>query len=80
MTREAVDLMSVHDDASHAVYGNGFATAALRGVLQWGLVNLPEVRQFCGDTQASNVASRRVMEKCRLVSYKTETVVWEKGD
>ncbi|MGD1929407.1 MAG: hypothetical protein ACFB12_10890 [Leptolyngbyaceae cyanobacterium] len=31
-------------------------------MLQWGLVNRPEVTQFCGDTQASNVASRRVME------------------
>ncbi len=80
MTREAVDRMSVHYDVSHTVYGNGFATEALRGVLQWGLMNLPEVTQFCGDTQASNVASRRVMEKCGLVPFKTENVVWEKFD
>lgn len=80
MTYEATDCVSVHYDVSHTVYGNGLATAALRGVLRWALANLPEVTQFWGDTQRSNVASRRVMEKCGLMPCKTETVVWEKFD
>jgi rRNA maturation protein Rpf1 len=41
-------------------------------------VHLPEVQQFLADTTASNMGSRRVLEKCRFSHYKTEVVEWEK--
>ncbi|MEL6383061.1 MAG: GNAT family N-acetyltransferase [Cyanobacteria bacterium J06626_18] len=71
---------TVHYDISHKVYGRGYTTEALQVVLQWCLVHLPEVTQFLGDTQSSNIGSRRVMEKCGFTHYKTETVRWEKFD
>ena len=73
-----MNCATVHYDISHTVYGRGYTTEALRAVLQWCLVHLPEITQFLGDTLASNVGSRRVMEKCGFTSYKTEKVRWEK--
>lgn len=78
ITHDAIDCASVHYDISHKIYGQGYTTEALRAVLKWCLVNLPEVTQFFGDTHASNIASRRVMEKCGFVYYKKENVIWEK--
>lgn len=78
ITRDAIDCASVHYDINHLIYGHGYTTEALRAVLKWCLVNLPEVTQFFGDTHALNVASRRVMEKCGFVYYKKENVLWEK--
>lgn len=78
ITREAPETVTVHYDINHTFYGRGYTTEAVWAVLQWCLIYLPEVRQFQGDTLASNIGSRRVLEKCGFTHYKTAYVQWVK--
>ncbi|NJK79487.1 MAG: GNAT family N-acetyltransferase [Chloroflexaceae bacterium] len=78
VSRDVPDAVTVYYDISHTLYGRGYTTEALQAVLRWCLVCLPEVQHFYGDTVVSNIGSRRVLEKCGFVFYKSERVQWEK--
>ena len=80
MTRDTPNSVTVHYDISHLYYGRGYTTEAVRAMLQWCLAHVPEVTLFLGDTMASNIGSRRVLEKCGFTHYKTANVDWEKFD
>ena len=45
--------------------GRGYATEALRGIIDWALEQ-PEVRRVEADTSHGNLASRRVMERAGM--------------
>ena len=45
--------------------GHGYATEALRGIIDWALEQ-PEVRRVEADTSHGNLASRRVMERAGM--------------
>ena len=45
------------------VHGRGYATEAVRGVIEWGDIHLPSERTICL-ISPENVASIRVAEKC----------------
>lgn len=78
ITRNNSTSITVHYDIDRNLYGRGYTTEALQGVLRWSLNHLPEVKNFYGDTMALNIASRRVLEKCGFIYYKTEKEHWQK--
>jgi RimJ/RimL family protein N-acetyltransferase len=53
-----------------SAWGQGYATEGSRALIQKGFVELG-VRRVTASTDAVNIASRRVMEKCGLVLVRT---------
>ena len=45
---------------------NGYATEAVKGVLEWALNN-PNVTAIEAETDSENAASKRVLEKCGFI-------------
>ena len=51
---------------SEKYQNNGYATEAVKGVLEWALNN-PNVTAIEAETDSENVASKRVLEKCGFI-------------
>ncbi len=57
---------------------NGYATEALKGLIQWIFEN-PKAKQVIADTEKENVASHKVLENSGAVKYKeTDELIWWK--
>ncbi|WP_035795339.1 GNAT family N-acetyltransferase [Clostridium akagii] len=57
---------------------NGYATEALKGLIQWIFEN-PKAKQVIADTEKENVASHKVLGNVGAVKYKeTHELIWWK--
>ena len=60
---------------SRAMWGQGLATEAARGLMDWGFATQGHTR-ITASTLTVNTASRRVMEKIGMTHFRTDFPAW----